>query len=448
MIYKSFQINCICRIILIVATVGLFFYLYFQTRFYATCLILVIVISFQVARLLNYVDTTNQILSRAFESVLYEDFSQRLDTGLHDSSFGEVSQALNRTIEIFQRNHREKEEQHQYLQAVIEQTGMGLISVRKSGKVNLINKSARNMLQISRLTHMQQLESVGVGSGKNISHKLMQMKNGEKRYFNMDHQNNVSQLAVYAKEIRLQGEHYRLFTLQNIQSELEEKEMDAWKNLIRVLSHEIMNSVTPISSLAATANLLIGSGKEIHPSDMDDLRQAMQTIEKRSRGLMQFVQNYRRFARIPEPEKQMVSVTALFKRIENLIQPGLEQGSISFNTSVEPESLQLKVDPDLTEQVLLNLLSNAIEAVKESQRPEIELQAEMNGRSVPVIRIRDNGRGIPEDVLPKIFIPFFTTRSQGSGIGLSLSRQIMRLHGGSIRVKSQPGVRTVFSLLF
>ena len=163
---------------------------------------------------------------------------------------------------------------------------------------------------------------------------------------------------------------------------------------------------------------------------------------------MAFVQNYRRFARIPEPDRRIVPVAMLFGRIENLIRPSLSQGAIQFTASVRPDGLQLEVDPDLIEQVLLNLLSNAIEAVQESQEPAIELRAELNDRSVPVIWVGDNGRGIPEDVLAKIFIPFFTTRPAGSGIGLSLSRQIMRLHGGSIRVKSEPGAQTVFTLLF
>lgn len=444
MIYKSFRLNCICRIFLLAATLCLFFYLCLQTRLYATCMILAVLILFQIVNLLNYINASNQLLSRAFESVLYEDFSERLDTRLQDSSFAEVCASLNRIIAKFQLNRLEKEQQFQYLQEVIQQTGMGLISVRADGEVNLINKSARNMLQLPPVRHMQQVESANTS----FSHLLSQMKNGERRYFDIENHNNSMQVAVYAKEIRMQGEQYRLFTLQNIQTELEEKEMDAWKNLIRVLSHEIMNSVTPISSLAATANQLIGSGNAIHPADIDDLRQAMQTIEKRSRGLMQFVRNYRQFARIPDPVRQIVPVTVLFGRLENLIKPGLEQGAIRFSATVEPDSLQLQVDPDLIEQVLLNLLSNAIEAVKESERAEIELRAELNERSVPVIRVRDNGRGIPEDVLPKIFIPFFTTRPDGSGIGLSLSRQIMRLHGGSIRVQSEPGVRTVFSLLF
>jgi nitrogen fixation/metabolism regulation signal transduction histidine kinase len=407
-------------------------------------MILAVLILFQIMNLLKYVDKSNQLLSRAFESILYEDFSERLDTHLLDSSLKEVCESLNRIITKFQQNRLEKEQQFQYLQTVIQQTGMGLISVKADGEVNLINKSARQMLQLPNLRHIQQLQSVDNA----LSCLLMQMRSGDKRYIDIENQNNSMQVAVYAKEISLQGEHYNLFTLQNIQSELEEKEMEAWKNLIRVLSHEIMNSVTPISSLAATANMLIGRGKEIDPSDIDDLRQAMQAIEKRGQGLIQFVQNYRRFARIPDPVKQIVLVAKLFKRIENLIQPNLKAGTIRFSTSIKPESLQLRVDPDLIEQVLLNLLSNAIEAVKESQRPEIELKAEMNSRSVMVIQIRDNGRGIAEDVLPKIFIPFFTTRPEGSGIGLSLSRQIMRLHGGNIRVKSEPGTSTVFSLSF
>jgi len=444
MIYKSFRINCICRILLMSATLCLFFFLCLKTRFYATCMILAVLILFQIMNLLRYVDKSNQLLNRAFESILYEDFSERLDTHLLDSSFKEVCESLNRIITKFQQNRLDKEQQFQYLQAVIQQTGMGLISVKADGEVNLINKSARQMLQLPNLRHMQQLQSVDTA----LRCLLMQMKSGDKRYIDIENQNNSMQVAVYAKEISLQGEHYNLFTLQNIQSELEEKEMEAWKNLIRVLSHEIMNSVTPISSLAATANMLIGREKEIDPSDIDDLRQAMQAIEKRGQGLIQFVQNYRRFARIPDPVKQIVPVATLFKRIENLIQPNLKEGTIRFSTSIKPESLQLRVDPDLIEQVLLNLLSNAIEAVKESQTPVIELKAEMNSRSVVVIQIRDNGRGIAEDVLPKVFIPFFTTRPEGSGIGLSLSRQIMRLHGGNIRVKSDPGTSTVFSLSF
>ncbi len=444
MIYKSFRINCIYRILLLCSTFCLFFYIIFQTSYYVTCMIIAFLIIFQIASLLRFIDKSNQLLSRAFDSVLSEDFSERLDNDQGDSSFKEVFDSLNIIIAKFQKNRIEKEQQFKYLQAVVDQTGMGLFSVNSDGKINMINKSARNMFGLVDLTHLDQLQS----KHKSLLEILRQMKSGEKRYIDMVKRDSQMHVVVYAKEIRLQGEQNRIFTLQNIQTELEAKEMDAWKNLIRVLNHEIMNSVTPISSLAATANKLIGSNSEINSSDTEDLRQAMQTIEKRSQGLMQFVQNYRRFARIPEPVKKIVPVSPLFNRIEKLIMPRLENGDIQFRMSIDPNSLHLNVDPNLIEQVLLNLLSNAIEAVEEIEYPKIELMAEMNERPAVVIQIRDNGRGISEDVLTKIFIPFFTTRSEGTGIGLSLSRQIMRLHGGSIRVKSEPDVQTVFSLLF
>lgn len=407
-------------------------------------MLIVFLIFFQVTSLLRFVDKSNQLLTRAFDSVLSEDFTERLEIDKTDSSFKEVCDSLNIIIDKFQRNRIEKEQQFQYLQAVVEQTGMGLFSVKYNGEINVINKSARNTFGLVNITHVEQLQS----KHKDVFEMIRQMKSGEKGYVDMEQRDNQLHVVVYAKELSLQGEQYRIYTLQNIQTELEAKEIDAWKNLIRVLNHEIMNSVTPISSLAATANKLIGNNSEINASDTEDLRQAMQTIEKRSQGLMQFVQNYRRFARIPEPDKKIVPVLPLFIRIEKLIMARLKNSAIQFRKSIAPNSLQLRVDPDLIEQVLLNLLSNAIEAVEESGKPEIELRAERNDRSAVIIQIIDNGRGISEDVLTKIFIPFFTTRSEGTGIGLSLSRQIMRLHGGSIRVKSDPDVQTVFSLLF
>ncbi len=261
--------------------------------------------------------------------------------------------------------------------------------------------------------------------------------------------NGISvQFAIYASDIRLEDEQYKLFIIQNIQKELEEQEMDTWKKLTRVLSHEILNSITPISSLAATANLLITKKEVLTPSDAEDLHQALYTIEKRSRGLMQFVQNYRRFARIPDPDFQVLPVATLFKRIENLTQNQVQLASVQFRISIKPENLQIKADPDLIEQVLLNLMTNAIEALSETDQPNIQLIAEMNDKSNMIISVTDNGSGIEQGMLSKVFIPFFTTKPDGSGIGLSLSRQIMTLHGGSIRVESDPGLQTISSLVF
>ena len=444
MIYKSFRINCIARIFLIAANLYLFFYLFINTQYYATTIITGLLPIFQVWAFFYYVSKTNRFLEKAFESIQYDNFSEQINTPLTDASFKELCGALNRIIEKFQKNRLEKEQQFQYLKAIVHQTGMGLISIRPKGEINLINKAARVMLKIPHFNHIRQFETVN----KTFLNLLIEMKTGEKKIFNYSDNGTSIQIAIYAKDIQFKNEHYKLFTIQNIQKELEEKEMDAWKKLIRVLSHEIMNSITPISSLAATANLLVTGNKKMSPADSDDLRQALHTIEKRSQGLMQFVGNYRSFARIPDPNFQIIQVAALFKRIENLTQNQLKQASIQFRVSITPENLQIKVDPDLIEQVLLNLMANALEALNETAQPKIQLIAEMNDNSNMVISVTDNGCGIEPEVLSKVFIPFFTTKPEGSGIGLSLSRQIMRLHGGSISMKSDPGVKTISSLVF
>lgn len=444
MIYKSFRINCIARIFFIAVNLYLFFYLFFNTQYYATTIIIGLLPIFQVWALFYYVSKTNRFLEKAFESIQHDNFSEQINTPLTDASFKELCEALNRIIEKFQKNRLEKEQQFQYLKAIVHQTGMGLISIRPGGEINLINKAARVMLKVPHFNHIRLFKTVN----KTFLNLLIKMKTGEKKKFNYSDNSTSIQVAIYAKDIQLKNEHYKLFTIQDIQKELEEKEMDAWKKLIRVLNHEIMNSITPISSLAATANLLVTGNKKMSPADADDLRQALHTIEKRSQGLMQFVRNYRRFASIPDPNFQIIPVAALFKRIENLTQNQLKQASIQFRVSITPENLQIKVDPDLIEQVLLNLMTNAIEAVNETEHPDIRLTAHMNDKSNVMIHVSDNGRGIEPEVLPKIFIPFFTTKPKGSGIGLSLSRQIMRLHDGSIRLESGPGVKTVSCLIF
>jgi len=444
MVYKSFRINCMLRILFIVINLYVFFYLCFKTDFYATTFITGLLPIFQIYGLFHYISKTNRFLVRAFESIKYDNFSEKINTPITDSFFKELCDELNLIIERFQKNRIEREQQFQYLKAIIHQTGMGLISVKSNGEINLINKTARVILKIPHFKHIKQLETVN----KNFSDLLMKMKTGEKEAFNYSDNGTSIQFAVYARDINLKDEQYKLFTIQNIQKELEEKEMDAWKKLIRVLSHEIMNSITPISSLAATANLLITKKEKMNPSDTDDLRQALFTIEKRSQGLMQFVQNYRRFARIPAPNFQIFTVAALFKRIENLTQNQLKQESVQFIISIKPENLQIKADPDLIEQVMLNLMTNAIEALNETDQPKIQLIAEINDKSNMIISVTDNGCGIEPEVLSKVFIPFFTTKPEGSGIGLSLSRQIMRLHGGSIRMESEPGVQTISSIVF
>jgi two-component system nitrogen regulation sensor histidine kinase NtrY len=241
--------------------------------------------------------------------------------------------------------------------------------------------------------------------------------------------------------------------MQNIQHELEEKEMISWQNLIRVLTHEIMNSITPIASLASTAQGLLKDNKECEvPESMneiiDDVRNAVNTIEKRSNGLLTFIENYRKLTRLSKPAFKVVQIKDLFDRVEYLLQDQFKQSAIKFKKRVDPASLAITADPALIEQVLINLCKNAMEAVNGVISPRIKLKAGTDGRGNPVIKVSDNGKGITEEVIEKIFIPFFTTKPQGSGIGLSLSRQIIRQHKATIGVTSTPNEKTVFKLRF
>jgi two-component system nitrogen regulation sensor histidine kinase NtrY len=240
--------------------------------------------------------------------------------------------------------------------------------------------------------------------------------------------------------------------VQNIQGELEEKELEAWQNLIRVLTHEIMNSITPISSLASTAYDLMGSQRTGGGASSDeaagDIRGALETIHKRSQGLLHFVETYRTLTRIPKPRFQVVRVSDLFGRLRNLMTPQVSAKSLRLETGIDPGDLELNADPGLLEEVLINLVTNAVQALAGVPGGAIRVRAFLDGRGKVVVDVTDNGPGITAEQLEKIFVPFYTTKPSGSGIGLSLCRGIMRMHRGTILARSTPGVETVFTLKF
>jgi signal transduction histidine kinase len=232
--------------------------------------------------------------------------------------------------------------------------------------------------------------------------------------------------------------------------ELEAREVEAWQNLIRVLTHEIMNSATPISSLAATAAELRAEARK-HPGEtsaIDDAHDAVETIATRSSGLVHFVDNYRRLTRLPKPSPRRCAAAELLDRAAQLMQPELAARGIALARSVTPRNLEINADPELLEQVLINLLRNAMDALGGTARPEIRLAAEIDNAGHAVIAVHDNGQGMDEQVRQNIFVPFFTTKRDGTGIGLSLVRQIMRAHHGSVGVVSAPGEGTAVHLRF
>lgn len=449
MIYKRFYINCIIRVLILSTTICLLAYLVFKTDFIAAAIFIGLFATYQIFALIRFVTKTNRDLTRLLDSIKYSDFSQSFANSLKGSGFDELHAAFTDVIKEFQRAKIEKEEHYRFLQTIVDHVGIALIAFNPDGAVELINNAAKKLLKIPRLGNIADLRSIS----PRLSQKLLELSPGGKDLVKLQQGDDLLQLSIYATGFILRKQQLMLVAMQNIQNELEEKEMKSWQNLIRVLTHEIMNSITPIASLSSTAYGLLKNNQECEaPESMNeiigDVRDAVNTIEKRSKGLLDFIENYRKLTRIPKPDFRIVQVKDLFERVGNLMKDQLEHQAIDFTIQVDPESLEITADWALIEQVLINMCKNSVEAVQGIRNPKIALTAGTDGLGNPVIKVIDNGKGISEEVAEKIFIPFFTTKPQGSGIGLSLSRQIMRLHKGTLSVTSKPGVETTFVLRF
>ncbi len=451
MIYKRFRFNCILRVAFLAATILLFFFLIFRTSLFAATFIVAVIILYEIYDLMRYVDKTNRDLSRFLQSIKYSDFSQSYKEAGLSASFDELKSAFTEVSEAFRKARAEKEEHFRYLQTVVQHIGIGLIAFQPNGEVELINTAAKRLLRVPSLKNIQSLSSWS----QSLVNTFFKLKPRENALVKIEDINEFLHLALYSTEFKLRGQIYKLVSLQNIYSELEEKEMEAWQKLIRVLTHEIMNSITPIVSLTSTVNELIhesyrghGPAKKANEDALNDIQEALQTIRKRSQGLLHFVEAYRNLTAIPKPNFQVFLVRELFTRAEKLMQAHIQEANIRHEWSIEPETLELTADPELIEQVLINLQLNALQAVSNKKDGYIRLEAGLDDRGRIIIQVLDNGPGIPEENLEKIFIPFFSTKDGGSGIGLSLSRQIMRLHRGTISVQTEPNVQTVFTLRF
>jgi len=407
----------------------------------------------QIYSMYKYIDKTNRDLASFLESIRFSEFTRSFQIEGMGSSYDELSKAFNDVIKDFQTVRSEKEEHFQYLQSIVQNIDVSIVAFQKDGTVEMINKAAKKLFQISGLKNVKQLYAIS----PEIVDKLLNLNPGENQLVKVQQEDDILQLAVNGTEIKVHNKHIILATIKNIQSVLEEQETEAWQKLIRVLTHEIMNSITPIASLSSTIDMMIKSLNEAQVEDpnatldeetVDEIQQGLQTIHKRSTGLMHFVDTYRNLTRIPKPNFKIVAVTTLFNNITPLMDEEIRNSNINFSVSVEPDNIDLSCDVELIEQVIINLLKNAIHALENRPSPTISLNGFLNKRGRVTIQVTDNGEGILPEVLDKIFIPFFTTKPKGSGIGLSLSRQIMRLHNGSINAFSKPDHGTTFTLTF
>jgi len=453
MVFKKFRIWITLRVVLITLNLAVLLWLLQSSQHQITSFIAFVIVVVQVTSLVFFVERTNRKLTHFLESIRHSDFSTSFSDRSLGGSFEGLNRAFNEVITEFRKNRAEKEEHYNYLLTVVQHVNIGILAFKKDGKVDIFNNAVKRLLRVNNIQYIQDLKAVKA----ELPELLLNMKAGERQLIKMVIDDNLMQIAVYSTEFRMRGEEFLLVSLQNITSELDEKEIESWQNLIRVLTHEIMNSITPISSLASTVDDILFSEteenedivlNELDEDDTENVKQAIITIRNRSQGLLTFVENYRNLTRIPRPNFRYFPVKELCERAHLLLKPKIDKYNISCTKRLFPEDMMITADPDLLDQVFINLLLNAIDAVKEVQDPQIEIVASVNEGGRITIDFADNGTGIKPDILDKIFMPFFTSKKEGSGIGLSLSRQIMHLHKGSITVKSKPGEGAVFKLNF
>ncbi|UII33055.1 ATP-binding protein [Fulvivirga ulvae] len=439
------------RVATLTGTIFLFSWLIFNNGYFVTELVVFVLLGLQIISLIKSLERNNEELISFLDSIRHDDISHNYKTDFKNEDTNRLNHELNKALRDLREVRKEKEADFQYLKNIVQHVGIGLITFNRVGKVQIINTAAKKLLRVNNIDNIKDLSSVS----ENLVDIFIRLRTGGRDLIRLEIGGDIVQLAIYAIELTLRGEEFKLVSVQNIQNELEEKEMEAWQNLVRVLTHEIMNSVTPISSLANTVedelNHQLNNDQEVNHfsnEEIADIHLAIQTIKKRSQGLIRFVQDFRNLTHIPKPKIGEVNVRELLEEMLILLKREIEDNGVKAHIRVDPPSMTINADKDLIEQVLINLIKNATQAFDEQTNRLVELNAYFDEKSRPVISVKDNGNGIDDEALEKIFIPFFTTKKSGSGIGLSLSRQIMRQHQGMLGVKSKMDEGTEFFLRF
>lgn len=446
---KTFSIQIVIRVVLLLLTMSGMAYIFGRMELFFNHLILGFLLVFQVYELIHYVQRTNRELAKLLLSIKNHDFTLSFNSMRQDRHFRALHDAFREIIEAYKHVKIEKEAQYEYLKLIVKHIKVGIISIKGADEITLINPPALEMLQTDTYHYWHNLKN----SHPDFVNEIDRMRENESRLLEIPVRGEVRRLSVQISTAILLGHPYRIITFQDIDRELSQGEIAAWQKLIRILTHEIMNSVTPISSLSETMLMLLQSAEgqaknaeEVY-AQLPDLLYSLRTIQKRSDGLLEFVEDYRKLSKIPRPRPEKIRLRELFADMERLLLAEFQKQHIRFESDVQPAELELPADRRLLEQTLINLLTNSRQALANVPEPYIRLSAYAEAEQL-VVEVADNGPGIPEDKLDKIFVPFFSTKAKGSGIGLSLSRNIMNLHGGTIRVKAPKEGLTVFTLVF
>lgn len=445
--FKNYQWRIIVHVLLLFAMLCAASFLLIKGWFIYLLLLLPIII-YQVVVFYRFQRKAHEELQQFVESAHYRDFSRYFDVKHAPAEIQPLRQSFNDINTTFKAISKEKETQQQYLQKILELVDTGILSYQEdSGEIVWMNESLKRMLQLPYLKTIHSLAR----RDEELYKEIISVKPGDGRIATAHTERSSFKILISATAFQTDGKVFKLIAFQNVNEALDETESKAWQKLLSVLTHEIMNSVAPISSLAETLKNRLHDSVSLlnnESGSVDDLELGIDTIKRRSEGLLKFAETYRNLNKITTLNLSKVYVRDVFENLLQLMQPTLEQKNIEVETILKDPDLGIEADTSLLEQVMINLLVNAIDAVKEKPKPVIVLSAYIAANRRTVIKIADNGNGMTPEVLDKIFVPFFSTKKTGSGIGLSLCKQIMMLHKGNIQVQSEEGGGTAFLLQF
>jgi len=452
MLLNKFFINVLIRVTFIVLTCVILGIVlpHLDSGYYYTIAGMILMIILQSSLLVNQVNKTNADLEKFFSSVQNHDSSVRFSENSKNNSFGKLHDRMNTLNTIIQNVKIQNERTSQFLQSVVSHVDIGLLSFDMNGRIEIYNRAAKRYFDVQQPQQLSSLKTTNDELFKVINN----IKPGQEILHKMKIDNLLQSILVKATELRFESNVIKLVSFQDITNELDKKELDSWQRLIRVLTHEIMNSISPITSLTSVISGYFKKKDEDNPIPLELIDHqivsktlsGLNTIEETGKGLLDFVDKYRSLTSLPEPDFSKFTVDSLFRKCKLLMESNISD-NIKIIASVYPEDIAMTADYAQIEQILINLIKNASEALSGKQDGTIHLKA-FYADDAALIQVEDNGIGISGDIIEDIFVPFYTTKENGSGIGLSLSKQIMQNHDGTISVNSALEKGSVFTLKF